>query len=386
MTIFYQIQDDFIAGGDIFLGGFGVGLDDFFSIAEGRVLTDGVQLFENILGASVATSDMRWAGLVHELIHLKPQQGSQAIYSGSLRAALTIGGAIQLSQQLSLHEGMTIAATTLVAAGWLLQQRMSIRADVATTAAYGATLDDAIHAIAALNDFFGADLTDAVSIALTQNVTYSGVVDMDDAVAIGASLSRQMLFNVTGDDALTMTDTDVLSMIYSGAMSDEMSISALYVAPDNSFTTWAINTRTNAITEYQNYVFNSFAQMGLEFVAASNAGLYKLNAPSDTGATNIQSVMQSGFFSPGDSKFTSIRNIYLGMRTSDNSKEFLLTIISGDGRTYTYAFQPNNQMTTKINTGKGLRSRYFAWKLVVPGPEFDLDGIEFLPMISQRRV
>jgi hypothetical protein len=36
--------------------------------------------------------------------------------------------------------------------------------------------------------------------------------------------------------------------------------------------------------------------------------------------------------------------------------------------------------------GKGLRSRYFAFELVSTGQDFDLDTLEFIPLVADRRV
>jgi hypothetical protein len=36
--------------------------------------------------------------------------------------------------------------------------------------------------------------------------------------------------------------------------------------------------------------------------------------------------------------------------------------------------------------GKGQRARYFAFELISAGQDFDLDTIEFVPIVVQRRV
>jgi hypothetical protein len=40
----------------------------------------------------------------------------------------------------------------------------------------------------------------------------------------------------------------------------------------------------------------------------------------------------------------------------------------------------------RVDMGKGLRSRYFSWALVTAAADFDLDNIQFLPLISNRRI
>ena len=59
---------------------------------------------------------------------------------------------------------------------------------------------------------------------------------------------------------------------------------------------------------------------------------------------------------------------------------------TGDGKTYTYAVVGKDMQTTKVHMGKGLRARYFAFELISTGQDFDLDDIEFMPLVAQRRV
>jgi hypothetical protein len=42
--------------------------------------------------------------------------------------------------------------------------------------------------------------------------------------------------------------------------------------------------------------------------------------------------------------------------------------------------------TARINIGKGIRARYFAFELISTGQDFDLDSLEFIPLVAKRRV
>jgi hypothetical protein len=39
-----------------------------------------------------------------------------------------------------------------------------------------------------------------------------------------------------------------------------------------------------------------------------------------------------------------------------------------------------------VPLGKGLRARYFSFELISDGADFDMDAIEFIPLVSHRRV
>jgi hypothetical protein len=149
--------------------------------------------------------------------------------------------------------------------------------------------------------------------------------------------------------------------------------------------TWAINTRTGAITEYQNFDFNSFAPMGTTFLAADGTGLWELAGALDDAAQIVADI-KSGLMELGGSHFTSFKAAYLAMRIEDNSRDVLLKLVTGDGIEYIYEVRPLDMRTKRVNLGKGLRSRWFSWELIVPGYDFDFSAIEFIPITTQRRV
>ena len=157
---------------------------------------------------------------------------------------------------------------------------------------------------------------------------------------------------------------------------------AAYVSPGDGFTTWALNTRNSAVSEYQNYKFNSFARIGNHYLGANESGVYDLTGDTDNGASIIAN-LKSGLAQLGGFKFSSFSAAYVGMRGTGN---FILRLITGDGVTYDYALVPRNMKTTKINLGKGLRARFFAFQLISSGSNFDLEGVELIPLVAQRRV
>ena len=71
-----------------------------------------------------------------------------------------------------------------------------------------------------------------------------------------------------------------------------------------------------------------------------------------------------------------------GLQTGD----IILKLDTGDGKTYTYQTVIQDMQSTKVRFGKGLRARYFSFELISTGPDFDLDTVEFLPLVAQRRV
>jgi hypothetical protein len=173
-------------------------------------------------------------------------------------------------------------------------------------------------------------------------------------------------------------------MLYKGdPLLDGVVITALYISPSGTTTSWAVNTRTNAVTEYLNYNFRSFARMNDRYIAAGSAGLYELVGDTDDG-TLIISELMSGYFQFNEKKLFGIKGAYVAIR---GGGRFYLKLIAGDGREYVYELKAQpGLMTTKVRIGKGIRTTYMAFDLVTEGQDFDLDSLEFIPMTSGRRV
>lgn len=248
----------------------------------------------------------------------------------------------------------------------------------------GLAFDDSIV------DFFGLGHTNNFTFHDAFTPTFQFNKTVSDGVGFHPALLANLLFMRVVDDDIGLDDADIVNMIYQGdTLADGFQISIGTVDPGGGFTTWAINTRTSSVTEYQNYVFNSFAQIGNELYGASDDGLYLLNNQTDNGV-NIGTDIKGALLALGGSRFTQLDGVYLGIRVNDNAREFVLKLITPGGleggKTFIYSFTPKNMQTTRVNIGKGFRSRYMQWELITPGPDFDLDSLEFVPLISKRRV
>ena len=135
--------------------------------------------------------------------------------------------------------------------------------------------------------------------------------------------------------------------------------------------------------KYTNYNFNSFTPIGVKYLAAGPNGVYELNGDTDAG-TDIIAKARSGYAQFNSTKMSGIKGCYLAIR---GEGLVYIKILAGDGREYIYQAKTQPELTnTKINIGKGLRTRYLAFELITTGQDFDMDTLEFVPMLSDRRV
>lgn len=292
------------------------------------------------------------------------------------RSVVLVGVPANLSETVAISEAMsTVRAMTII-------DQLGLADVLGVKATFGKTIADSVHVADALRKFFSGDVVDGVAFTDLLERQRQLNPTLTDTAGIGETLTRQFILRVTAAETLSLTHTQALKMLFDPALADAVQLSAAYVSPGSSVTTWAINTKNMATTEYTNYEFNSFARMGNHYLGATSAGLYELDGDTDAG-TDIIADIKSGLMQLGGSRFTSFKTAYIGMR---GEGDFVLKVETGDGKTYNYAVVGKDMQTSRVHFGKGLRARYFSFELISTGQDFDLDSIEFIPLVVQRRV
>lgn len=231
--------------------------------------------------------------------------------------------------------------------------------------------------------FFGAVSTDAFQVVDGLTRSYRPRTVQAEGIGLNDSATPKLVFKIVVSRGIGIDDAALLKFFFRPTVLDGVQIDAGYLSPGaETFTTWAINTRTAAVTEYTNYEFNGFFQLRNRYFATSSTGLYDLTGDTDNGAAII-SAIKSGLIQFGGTKFAGFKNAYIALRGEGT---YYLKLETGTGETYTYKIDARSQRTTKIHMGKGIRARYISYELTNSGQDFELDTLEFIPIVSQRRV
>jgi hypothetical protein len=287
-----------------------------------------------------------------------------------------------LGMPVTLSQSMNVAQSITVVLGALIAERLNLVETNAPSLTYKQTILEYIAARDGLAKFLAQSLMETMNVAPAYIAAgaYKPVVaqSMNVAQTVGAKL----IAIATVPESLALDDAQVIQSIFKPTISEVISFDIGVIDPGGGFTTWAVNARTGATTEYQNYAFNSFASSGHRYLGASSSGLYVLDGDDDDGTPTV-ATLRSGYSQFGGSRYSSFKAAYLGMR---GDGDIFLKLESGSGDSYTYQVKLQSQETTKVRIGKGLRARYFAWELVTSGQDFDLDSVEFVPLVAQRRV
>lgn len=281
-----------------------------------------------------------------------------------------------------IDETITITASQDVQLALTVIEALQLTDVITPAIMYHMQLDERLSVADVVLKFFAAQIDEVLSITPAIDAEAFLAAQINETLSIADVITPQFLLHVECDETLELTASQAVNMLFSAEIDETIKIAGAYLAPNGSITTWAMNTRTAGVTEYQNYAFNSFARVGDKYLGAADDGLYELLGDTDNG-TSIIATIRSGFAQWAGTHLGSFKAAYLAVAGPGN---YILRVITRDGKTFNYEVNVADGRTAKIKMGKGLRSRYFAFELVSTGQDFDLDTLEFFPLVADRRV
>ena len=335
---------------------------------------------ESELGfSSTAIADGQ--GVIRAIVRIAATITPTFTASTLLQAGVRLRDRLGAMYAAGLVDTATFQAATSAISNLAVMAQLRVLDSVIPGAIAGLSLQEQVRVLDQLSAFLGVALDETVSIGDQTLADRRLVQVVGDLIDLSDVTDAVLMLRLDAAATIELTDAQAMQAIFALDLADTISLDALFASP-NFFTTWAINTRVGAVTEYQNYRFNSFARLGHRYLGANESGLYELVGDDDEGDP-IVARLRSGKVQMNAARFTGLKGVYLGIR---GQGEFFLRLIAGGGETRTYRLLARDMETTKINIGKGLRHRYLAFELESTGQDFDLDTIEFVPILAQRRV
>jgi hypothetical protein len=332
------------------------------TLADAITVFYGIELVERIIIAQGQVANSKFNQTVAELMEL------HAALISTLPAEVT--------------EAVQIAVDQVVQRAVTVIEALELTEAVAPSLVYRMSIGESLVVADALLRFLGASVVEGLTVTDTIVGEAFKSAQVAEALTIADALTPQLILRIDCDETLELTADEAVRMVLSAQINEAFELSGAYLAPDGSVTTWAMNTRTAGVTEYQNYAFNSFARIGNKYIGATDDGLYELLGDDDDG-DDIIATIRSGFAQWSGTHLGSFKAAYLAVA---GAGAYVLRVLTRDGKTYNYRVTAQSGRTVKVNMGKGLRSRYFAFELVTAGQDFDLDTLEFVPLVAQRRV
>lgn len=240
-----------------------------------------------------------------------------------------------------------------------------------------------------------------------------GETYLNDVVLVGDFLYAQDVQIGSISDSLEITDTLTVTIGVTDAIFDALmlsdtltaqqaidafigatlllgnGISSLYQFDDASApgrlvggepAQYAVNTLTNAFTNYSGFGFGSFATVGQTLYGAKADGIYRVRAGDDDGST-MDAFIDFGSTAFGSTKVKTVESVYLG--SSTDGQLYVRMDTGLDSRLYRVIQRGD---TMRALTAKGVGSRLWNVSLeIVDATDFELDVIEIQVGVASGR-
>jgi hypothetical protein len=137
-----------------------------------------------------------------------------------------------------------------------------------------------------------------------------------------------------------------------------------------------VNIKTAAVTRYESFGFNSFANFDGRQIAATSTGLYALGGDDDDGSP-IQMVFTTPVSDLGSQRIKRVREAFIGYRANGAAE---LHVRAEEGEWHVYRLDETRLdaiYRTRVKIGKGLSGAYIQFSIRnKEGSDLSLDAIE----------
>jgi hypothetical protein len=238
--------------------------------------------------------------------------------------------------------------------------------------------------------------TAAANDVVTPRITALALI-LESLTATATPAAALTLMSVVEEGAAA-DDTPTTLAAYLALITEAVNTGVLLKLGDDYYVGWVLNPEgmqtkngpVPTVSQYQNYPFNSLARIGSRYFAAGADGLYELTGSTDAGAP-IVGYLKSGKLDFGSAMQKRMDSAYFAVATDGTVR--LKVITHEDGANVETWYQVTSRdegevaENIRLKIGKGLRSRYWQFELVVDeASSFELEEMQLIPMMLTRRL
>lgn len=171
-------------------------------------------------------------------------------------------------------------------------------------------------------------------------------------------------------------------------LQNEVEVIAYLWYADDELKAWVMNTETTAVSWYDNYGFESIAQVDGRVFGVGEDGVYELTGDDDNNIP-IKTLVRTGFLDFDLAEVKRLDNLYFGY-TSPGQISVKTEVLDSGNSPATFLLEPriaNAPRNSRITPGKGLWGRY--WRLTlenVDGADFEVHDASVDLAVSPRRI
>lgn len=247
-----------------------------------------------------------------------------------------------------------------------------------------------VQAIIGLNDaLIKAGYAEFITEGLGLNESISDLIrayqKVSETLSLDDTLVDRVSMIVSVNEKLALSGAFSTGVVVQELLTEGIVFTTSFVSGGETYTGWVMNSENFAVTNYKEYDFNSLARVNGRYYGCKDNGIHLLEGDLDD-ASYIKAIIRSGKMDFGTSNKKTLTAAYMGF-TGDG--DIVLKLVTDDQTEMWYTFQEEatGLHTQNLGLAKGIIGRYWQFELVTQNTtEFELDTIEFFPIMFKRKI
>ena len=299
---------------------------------------------------------------------------------------LNILDSILLEFKGTISESIALASTltTVLSNIELLTSSMSIDDTFITVG----TLHNQLISLIGILEEFGYRSVESISetIVISDVLTslYKSLGVLLETLGLAGTLGGTHIHILSIVDPVILSSVLSDNSIFNSGILDSFVISIPTAKGSDKYLAYLLSPETNSISNYDNYNFDGCTKFNNKYLFYNSTGLYEYGGNLDDTSI-IRSKIETVAYNFGTSNLKQVPAIYLGM----NSSGATYVKVRVDGKadvTYKLNKKTVGLQTQKIDIGKGLVGRYFQFEIITDSLDFNMESIDFFPLVLRRKL
>lgn len=350
---------------------------------------------------TLSLADSLTLGLAATSLHtalLRAKLALEAEPSSSLDGVSALRDALVLEDGLALVFRELLAANLAFGAGIALDYTAIARmvdalllAEVVGTAAEAhAVIQEALTLGAVAGATPVSTLVAGLDLSAVVADHYTAIARLIDALALQAAQTPTATLAITLRDDLAMGAEQATSLDAIAVLRDRLDFVLQVAIDDEQYVAWTMHTTSRGATRYTNFPFNSFMRLGGRYYGVTDTGRYLLEGDDDAGEP-IAARLRLGMSAMGSRILKRMAAAYLAYSANGDLRLKVITAdpVTGARSAHVYRLYAQGAASMRegrVKIGKGLQSVFWDFAIEnVDGADFELDVVEILPLVLERR-
>jgi hypothetical protein len=374
--------------------------ENFFSLQQhpGVLLAFAGNVFFSTYGEVIevaAPLEAIQTSSIHERLVVTDAMIAARIYYAAIEDTVTITAAMRLAYEVLVEEEVTLTADHLPSVRAMVRtlDTLLLTAAVSSQLQAEVAMAAVITVGASFKPGWAATMLADIEIADAVQQTMHAVATAFEQVTVTGEYIGSLRFFVDVAESASVETGFSNNAALNVMLEEGVSVNAIFSLYGQAFSVWIMSPDNEAVYQYENFNFNSFAGLGGAYFGANDHGVYLLEGDDDAGE-DIDARVRTGLLDFGTGRLKQLSRAYLGY-TSTGSLLLKTVTIASEGAErgkkvedwYELTRVHDDMAEGRIPVGTGLKSVY--WQFVLhnkAGADFVTDEIKLYPLVADRRI